>query len=80
MAALKGEGSRPHSVLSELKVSMTVRPAANGVGGDGSADCGGPSSVKGTSTAAPGTSPHDSLGYYSEPDIISDMLSLAPNV
>ena len=76
-----GEGSRPHSVLSELKVSMTVRPVGNGVGGDDSTDCGGPIVVKvASSTAAPGTSPHDSLGYFSEPDIISDTLSLAPPV
>jgi len=50
-----GEGSRPHSVLSELKVSMTVRPVGNGVGGDDSTDCGGPIVVKvASSTAAPG--------------------------
>ena len=72
-----GEGSRPHSVLSELKVSMTVRPVANGVAGDDCADSAGSSAVKAASTAAPGTSPHDSLGYFSEPDIHSDTLSIA---
>jgi len=56
---------------------MTVRPVANGVAGDDCADSAGSSAVKAASTAAPGTSPHDSLGYFSEPDIHSDTLSIA---
>lgn len=85
-----GEGSRPHS---ELKVSMTVRPAAAPVHST-------PTPAVKTEPAqtdeqqqqqqlvetpekippppapapvgAPGTPPHDSLGYFSEPEIIAE--------
>ena len=70
--------SRPHS---ELKYSMTIRPATHGM--KSGSDSGPPSIQMASATAgssasatasapsgAPGTPPHDSLGYFSEPEII----------
>lgn len=89
-----GEGSRPHS---ELRVSMTVRPAVpvapvhstpmvatvtnkikeaqlpNETIHEQQTDL----TVASTppSVGAPGTPPHDSLGYFSEPEIIVECCS-----
>lgn len=71
-----GEGSRPHS---ELKVSMTVRPLPVPAAPVHSLLTPIVSVVtkqpiqqqqEPPLCAAPGTPPHDSLGYFSEPEII----------
>lgn len=59
-----GDISRPGS---ELKVSMSVRPApvVKSVSEFGR-------SIVNIPPPAPGTPPHDSLGYFSEPDLVVD--------
>lgn len=60
-----GDGSRPHS---ELKVSVNIRPAA-----PLAAVAPAPANVVKNAPAmipAPGSPPHDSLGYFSEPEMI----------
>lgn len=81
-----GEGSRPHS---ELKVSMTVRPLPTPAAPVHSVLTPIVSVItkqpiqqqqEAPLSGAPGTPPHDSLGYFSEPEIIVECGSSSSDI